>query len=89
MVLQHISVGKSLLWHISYNNYFAQSRDFPTELCCNTIIISCFTIFVAQIPTSFLNLHFFKKILVIIGPSTALKLRKHLRMTGNRNLKNH
>ena len=40
MVLQHISVGKSLLRHISYNNYFAQcqSRDFPTELCCNTII---------------------------------------------------
>ena len=36
------SVGKSLLWHISNSNYFAQyqSRDFPTELCCNTIIVS-------------------------------------------------
>ena len=39
-VLQHSLVGKSLLWHISSNNYFVQcqSRDFPTELCCNTII---------------------------------------------------
>ena len=35
MVLQHSSVGKSVLWHISYVQ--CQSRDFPTKFCCNTI----------------------------------------------------
>ena len=38
MVLQHSSMGKSLLWHISYNFAQCQSRGFPIKLCCNTII---------------------------------------------------
>ena len=38
MVLQHNSMG-NLYIGLLYN-YFVQcqSRDFPTELCCNTII---------------------------------------------------
>ena len=40
MVLQHSSVGKSLLWHISYYYLFNAKvgTEIPTELCCNTII---------------------------------------------------
>ena len=47
MVLQHSSMGKSLFWYISYNFAQCQSRDFPIELCCNTL--SCFTTFYAPI----------------------------------------
>ena len=36
--IQHRLMGKSVLWHISFNFAQCQSRDFPTELCCNTII---------------------------------------------------
>ena len=39
MVLQHSMVEKSLLWHMALNKIaMCQSRNFPTELCCNTII---------------------------------------------------
>ena len=38
-------MGKSLLWHISYSNYFVrcQSRDFPLSYAAIPSFISCFT----------------------------------------------
>ena len=56
MVLQHSLVEKFLRWNVITLFY---SMLFPTELCCNTI--SCFTNFVAWIPTSFIifNKQFF------------------------------
>ena len=48
MVLQHSSVGKSLLWHISYNNYFvfnAKIGTFPLSYAVIPSFISCFTTF--------------------------------------------
>ena len=54
MVLQHSSVKKSLLWH---NKLMCQSRDFPTELCGNTIIVSL--LFYRIDLTSFLKIAIF------------------------------
>ena len=55
MVLQHSSVGKSLLWQIIQ----CQSTDFPTKLCCNTIIHLSFHYFLFH--RSLLHLYNLKK----------------------------
>ena len=60
MVLQHSSIGKSLLWHISYNFAQCQSSDFPAVI---SSFISCFTTFYCIDPYFIFTLTF-KKILV-------------------------
>ena len=49
---------KSLLWHSMENPYYA--KGFPTKLCCNSYHHSSLVplLFIAWIPTSFLNLQF-------------------------------
>ena len=62
MVLQHSSVGKSLIWHISYNNYFVQcqSRDFPPSYAVIPSFISRFTTFYCIDPYFIFNITIFK-----------------------------
>ena len=65
MVLQHSSVGKSLLWHISYNNYFVQCctkvGTFPPSYAVIPSFISCFTTFYCIGPFFIFNLTFLTK----------------------------
>ena len=56
MALQHSPVEKSLLWHILLN---AKVGTFIMSYPVIRLFISCFTTFIAKIPTSFLNQQFF------------------------------
>ena len=63
MVLQHSSVGKSLLWHISYNLLNAKMRTFPLSYAVIPSFISCFTTFCSIDPYFIFE---FAKILVCL-----------------------
>ena len=61
IVLQHSSVGKSLLWQISYY-YFVQcqSRDLPLNYAVTPSFISCLTTFYCIDPYFIFKLTIFK-----------------------------
>ena len=62
MVLQHSSLGKSLLWHISLTIIFLNAKvgTFPLSYAVIPSFISCFTTFCCIDPYFILNLQFFK-----------------------------
>jgi len=47
IVLQHSSVRKFLIWNQTKYFIKCQSRNFLTELCCNTIIPLVSVVFIA------------------------------------------